>query len=71
MSNHRRVTLDLTAVDTILDIKEKINILEGVSSDQYKIMFGGKILQDNSTLSECGVKNESFLEIIFGKYAAS
>lgn len=54
------VTLKLKSSDTVEFIKKQIKI----SPDEYLLMFKGKILKDNYTLSECGIQSGSKLKLV-------
>ena len=54
------VTLKLKSSDTVKSIKEQIQ----VSPDEHLLMFKGKILKDNHTLSECGIQSGSKLKLV-------
>ena len=54
------VTLKLNSNDSIKTIKKQIKI----SPDEYLLMFKGKKLEDNHTLSECGIQNGSQLKLV-------
>ena len=55
------VTLEVEPSDTIENIKEKIQDRKGIPLDQQTLNFNGLQLQDEFTLSDYGICNESTL----------
>ena len=47
-----------------LRMLKKIQDKEGFKPDQQRLIFDGKQLEDNKTLSEYGIKNQSVLNLI-------
>ena len=53
---------------TIRKIKKYIRMKENISIEQQILIFNGKKLDNERTLEECGVKNESRLHLIIEKH---
>ncbi len=51
----------------ILQVKQAIQREQGHAVDQQKLIFAGKILEDNQDLTSCGVKETDFLVLMVRK----
>jgi len=58
--------LDCYTDDTIMDIKEKIELMTGLSSKDQKFVFDGKQLEDDKSLEYYNVKNQDVQLVRFG-----
>ena len=60
----KTITLDVSDTDTISSIKDKIRDIEGIPSDQQRLVFNGKQLEDNQTIGDYGIQADSNIHLV-------
>jgi len=57
-------TLDYFGEKTIIEVKEEIEDLDGIPADQQRLIFAGKQLEDDKTLSDYNIQREAIIDVI-------
>ena len=63
----RGAAVNVVCVDgcvTVDDLKHEIAMLEGISVDDQVLSYGGKPLESDSTLAECGIVDSCSLDVV-------
>ena len=60
----KTITLDVEPSNTILELKEKIHVEEGIPVDQLLLHSAGKLMEDHRTLLDCNIDKESTMHAV-------
>lgn len=59
-----KVEVEVEETETVADLKKKLSKKQKIPADQQRIIYEGKLLQDNKTLAEYNIKNNSVIHMV-------
>lgn len=60
----KTITLEVESSDTIYTLKQKIHNKEGIPIDCIRLIYAGKILEEERTLSDYNIRKETKITAI-------
>ena len=62
----RAFTIDVALSEMVAIVKEKIAAVEGVPTEQFRLVWASKLLDEERTLTSSGILTESMLHMLRG-----
>jgi len=60
----KTIPMEVSSSDTIQSVKSRIHEKEGIPIDQQRLVFNGKQLEDNNTISDYGITTDASVHLV-------
>lgn len=60
----KTITVDVNEDDTVETLKQRINEKEGIPVDQQRLIYSGKQISEERTMSDYGVTNGATMHLV-------
>ncbi|AFZ79025.1 ubiquitin family member protein [Theileria equi strain WA] len=60
----KSVQIEATENETVLDVKKKLSEKQNIPLEQQRMIYNGKLLEDNKTLAEYNIKNNAVIQLV-------
>ena len=61
---HHNLELEVAPSDTVLQIKEKVEVEQGVPPENIHLLYCGRTLKDEKTVEDYGMKDGSVMFVL-------